>query len=145
MGLPHFGKSLISWSSKNQRTVTLSSTEAEFVALTDVTREVMWLQPIFKFLGYKKIESVTIIFEDNRPAIHLASNQQTKGRTKHFNVKVKFISELIEQKIFKIQKVNTAENCADTMTKPLGKVQFFKHREKYMSDLLSLREKMKVT
>jgi hypothetical protein len=59
------GKSLISWSSKKQRTVTLSSTEAEFIALTDVTREVMWLQPIFKFLGYEQIERVTIIFEDN--------------------------------------------------------------------------------
>jgi hypothetical protein len=67
-------------------------------------------------------------------------NQQTRGRTKHFNVKVKFISELIEQEIFKIQKVDSTDNCADTMTKALGRIQFYKHRSVYMDDLEMLRK-----
>jgi hypothetical protein len=58
------------------------------------------------------------------PAINLALNQQTKGRTKHLNVKVKFISQLIEDKVFKIEKVTSAENLADQMTKGQGRFFF---------------------
>jgi hypothetical protein len=100
----------------------------------------MWLQPLFKFLGFEDIEKVTIIFEDNLPAINLAINQNPKGRTKHFSVKVRFISELLEQGIFKIQKVESKDNCADMMTKPLGRISFFKHRSTAMTDMLSLRQ-----
>ena len=97
------------------------------------------MQPIFKFLGYEQIEKVTIIYEDNLPAINLATNQQTRGRTKHFSVKVKFVAELIEQKVFQIQKVDSSQNCADIMSKPLGRVLFFKHRAAFMIDLGALR------
>jgi hypothetical protein len=100
----------------------------------------MWLQPLFKFLGFENIERVTIIFEDNLPAINLAINQNPKGRTKHFNVKVKFISVLLEQGIFKIRKVDSRNNCADMMTKPLGRITFFQHRSSAMTDIISLRQ-----
>jgi hypothetical protein len=136
--LVFFQESLISWSSKKQRTVTLSTTESEFIALTDVARELLWMQPIYVFLGSNKIQECTIIYEDNMPVINLALNQQTKGRTKHLNVKVKFIAQMLEQKIFKIEKVKSAENIADQMTKAQGKVLFLKHRGFYMVERQSL-------
>jgi hypothetical protein len=129
------GDSLISWMSKKQGSVTLSTTEAEFIALTEVTKEVLWIQPIFKFLGYRDIEKLTVIYEDNMPVINLALNQQTKGRTKHLSVKVRFIAELIEKGIFSLRKVSSAENIADTMTKALDRIMFLKHRTKFLMDV----------
>jgi hypothetical protein len=135
-----YEKSLISWTSKKQKTVTLSSTESEFIALTDVAKELLWIQPIYQFLGIININDCTIIMEDNLPVINLALNQQTKGRTKHLNVKVKFIAQLIEEKIFRIEKVSSAENCADQMTKAQGKTLFLKQRNSYMEERLTLNE-----
>jgi len=117
--------------------VTLSTTEAEFIALTDVAREILWIQPIYSFLGFIHIKQATIILEDNMPVINLALNQQTKGRTKHLNVKVKFIAELIEYKVFQIEKVSSAENIADQMTKAQGKILFLRQRQSYMMELRS--------
>ena len=118
--------------------MTLSTTEAEFIALTDVAREILWIQPIYSFLGFIDIKQATIILEDNMPVINLALNQQTKGRTKHLNVKVKFIAELIEDKVFQIEKVSSAENIADQMTKAPGKILFLRQRQSYMVELRSL-------
>jgi hypothetical protein len=136
--LVFFGKSLISWTSKKQKNVTLSTTEAEFIALTDVARELLWVQPIYQFLGFPEIKKYTIILEDNLPVINLALNQQTKGRTKHLNVKVKFIAELIEEQVFKIEKVSSADNIADLMTKSQGKVLFLRQRQQFMVELQAL-------
>jgi hypothetical protein len=136
-----FNGSVISWSSKKQKSVTLSSTESEFIALTDVAKELLWIQPIYRFLGIQSITECTIILEDNLPVINLALNQQTKGRTKHLNVKVKFIAQLIEEKIFKIQKVKSANNCADQLTKAQGKTLFIKQRNIYMADRPTLLDK----
>ena len=72
------------------------------------------------------------------PVINLALNQQTKGRTKHLNVKVKFIAELIEQKVFRIEKVSSADNIADHMTKSQGKILFLRQRQGYMVELNQL-------
>jgi hypothetical protein len=118
--------------------VTLSTTESEFIALTDVAKELLWVQPIYTFLGSENIQECTIIFEDNMPVINLALNQQTKGRTKHLNVKVKFIAQLLEAGIFKIEKVKSAENMADQMTKTQGKVLFLKHKSFYLVERQSL-------
>ena len=74
------------------------------------------------------------------PVINLALNQQTKGRTKHLNVKVKFIAELIEEKVFTIEKVSSAENLADQMTKAQAKILYLKQRQQFMTDLQSLNQ-----
>jgi hypothetical protein len=74
------------------------------------------------------------------PVINLALNQQTKGRTKHLNVKVKFIAELIEEKVFTIEKVSSAENLADQMTKAQAKILFLRQRQQFMTDLQSLNQ-----
>jgi hypothetical protein len=136
-----YNGSIISWTSKKQKSVTLSSTESEFIALTDVAKELLWIQPIYHFLGIQNITDCTIIMEDNLPVINLALNQQTKGRTKHLNVKVKFIAQLIEEKIFRIEKVTSANNCADQMTKAQGKTLFLKQRNFYMVEKSSMFDK----
>jgi hypothetical protein len=92
--LVYLGNSLISWTSKKQKLVTLSSTEAEFIALCDVTRELLWLQPLVEEYIISNVKEDTLIYEDNTPAINLANNEQTKGRTKHLSIKMKFIYQM---------------------------------------------------
>ena len=120
--------------------MALSSTESEFIALTEVARETLWIQPILQFLGFEEIEKVTIIFEDNIPTIHAATNQQTKGRTKHLSVKVRFVSKCIDANIFKIHKVDSKNNPADMLTKAQGRVLFFKHRALFLAQLSDFHE-----
>ena len=72
--LVYLGNSLISWTSKKQKLVTLSSTEAEFIALCDVTWELLWLQSLVEEYRISNVKEDTLIYEDNIPAINLANN-----------------------------------------------------------------------
>jgi hypothetical protein len=80
----------ISWTSKKQQTVTLSFTEAEYVALAQATKEVIWLRALFKDLGQEQT-APTIIYEDNKSAIALATNSANHQKTKHIDVQYHFI------------------------------------------------------
>ena len=91
--LIYSGPSLILWSAKKQKLVTLLSTEAKFIALFDVTGEIFWLHETFKLPDIKKN---TLIYEDNLLAINLANNEQTKGRTKHLSIKLRFVHQNLQ-------------------------------------------------
>jgi hypothetical protein len=108
---------LIAWGSKRQQVVTLSSTEAEFVAMTEAIKEVLWCQQLFKE-SLKRAMKVTIMV-DNLPCINLAIKQNnTKGRTKHIDVRFKFVQHTIQENGFNIQKIPGRDNPADLLTKP---------------------------
>jgi hypothetical protein len=80
----------IFWTSKKQQTVALSSTEAEYVALTQATKEAIWLRALFKDLGQEQTAPTTI-YEDNKSAIALTTNSANHQRTKHIDVQYHFI------------------------------------------------------
>ena len=82
-----FGTSPISWTAKKQKLVTLSSTEAEFVALCDVTREILWLQPLLEDFQIQNVRKNTIILEDNIPTINLAQMSKQKAEQSTFQSK----------------------------------------------------------
>ncbi len=92
------GKSLISWSSKQQKSVTLSSTESEYVAMVSGLQESLWISAILKELNLYKQESL-ILYCDNQSAIKLGSNPVQHGRTKHIDVRYHFIRELVENRV----------------------------------------------
>lgn len=108
----------ISWECRKQRTVALSSTEAEYMALSDSSKEAVHLR---SFLGEVMGElQTTIIFNDNQGAGQLTRNPVFHKRTKHVDIRHHFIKELVEKGEVRINYIPTAEMPADVLTKGLA-------------------------
>ncbi len=120
--------------SKKQQTVALSSTEAEYIALTAATKKAMWLRALLKDLGQEQ-KGPTTIYEDNKSAITLANNPINHQRTKHIDVQFHFIREKIKSKEINIKHTSTGEQLADSMTKGLGRNLFSIFFDKIISSL----------
>ena len=125
---------LIAWKSKQQESVTLSSTEAEYTALSEVVTMVIYIKQLLDFLGIKYAE-LTKIFVDNTGAIFLANNWVTSNRTKHIDVKYHFVRELIEDGKIEVVYVRTNENPADMFTKNLNGEKHDYHRMTVMDGM----------
>jgi hypothetical protein len=109
----------ISWRSKHQPVVALSTTEAEYVAISEVCREVMWLKGILRELGFEEQEGAKIK-TDNQGAIALIKNPVHHQRTKHIDIKHHFIRDLYEKKEIELQYEATEKQVADIFTKGLS-------------------------
>lgn len=106
----------VSWRSKRQDSVSRSSTEAEYIALSDTTQEAIWLH---NFCAELKIVPSTpiMIFCDNKGALSLAKNGSFSSRTKHINVAFYFVKEKIDARIVQVEYISTKEMVADMLTK----------------------------
>ncbi len=124
---------LIAWRSKAQKTVTLSSTEAEYMALGDLCVEVLFVKMLLENMGFKITLPIEIEI-DNTGAMFLAENSTTSQRTKHIDVRHHFVRNLIRDGIIKVGFVPTLENDADLFTKNISGDLFDKHSQKYMVD-----------
>ena len=118
----------ISWKSKKQETVALSSCEAEYMALTAATQEAMFLSMLTKDFGQNTTEPV-LIRGDNQGSIHLTKNPVLNRRSKHIDIKHHFIREKYKNGVIDVRHVPTGENLADVFTKPMvkGKLEEFKN------------------
>ena len=112
----------ISWKSVQQPVVALSTTEAEFMALTEAIKEALWLQGIIHEFDITQAEIK--VFCDSQSAIHLVKHQMYHERTKHIDVKFHFIRDIVEKEIVKVCKISTLENPADAMTKSVPTAKF---------------------
>ena len=108
---------LVSWKANLQPMVTLSSTEVEYVAVTEAAKEPIWLRGLIMELGIKQ-EAVTINC-DSQSAVYLCKNQVFHERTKYIDVCLHFIRELIEKKAVKVENIAGSHNPADMFTKPV--------------------------
>jgi hypothetical protein len=122
----------IAWRSKGQKNVTLSSTEAEYVAISEVAQEILFISGILEFMGIK-IDYPIIVNVDNIGAIYLAQTATTGNRTKHIDTRYHFVREYIEKGIMKVVFVRSAENDADIFTKNLPTESYLKHQKKVMN------------
>jgi hypothetical protein len=120
-----FSARAVSWSSKKQPIVTLSTTEAEFIAVASCACQTIWLRRILQQLGHYQ-EGSTIIHCDNSSAIKLCKNPVLHGRNKHINVRFHFIRELISMGVVEVIHCQTQNQIADIMTKPLKHDVFVK-------------------
>ena len=118
------GGMLVSWQSARQSCVTLSSTESEYVSLSNCCQEVVFIQSLIKELTGK--ERKAIIFEDNVGAIFLVKNKQVGVRTKHIDIRMHWIRTLCE-KLLDVRFVKSEDNIADLCTKNLPVKDFEKH------------------
>ncbi|GJR83506.1 putative RNA-directed DNA polymerase [Tanacetum coccineum] len=114
--------SLVSWKSKKQATLSKSSAEAEYRAMTFATCEVMWVLKILKDLGQSDLTPVAL-FCDNKSVIQIATNPLMHEKTKHFDIDVHLVREKVASGLIKTVKVDSKDQIADVLTKALGSVQ----------------------
>lgn len=117
----------LSWRSRLQPTVALSSTKAEYRAITEVGQEAMWLRKMMGQLGFADYSPTTLCSE-NVGAIELTSKSIFHSRTKLIKIQYHWIREKVSAGLFKIEHVPSSEMVADLLTKQLGKRQFNKLR-----------------
>lgn len=111
---------VITWCSSAQKSVSLSTAEAEYVAASCATRELMWIQKFLTELNFINSHCKTILFVDNQSAIKLIENPVFHKRTKHIDVHYHFVREKFNCKLFDIQYVNSNLQLADLLTKALS-------------------------
>ena len=111
----------VSWEARKQQSVALSSTEAEYMAISEAAKETIHLKGLLEELG-EDLPSVTI-YNDNQSARYLAMDDSKHRRTKHIDVRYHFVRELCEKGILNIEYMSTTSMPADVLTKPLGRVK----------------------
>ncbi|KAH9779747.1 hypothetical protein KPL71_007827 [Citrus sinensis] len=112
----------VNWKSTLQSIVALSTTEAEYIALTEAVKEALWLKGLVPELGLEQ-ELVTVNC-DSSSAIQLSKNPKYLERTKHVDVRMHFIRDEIRSGVINVIKIPSEVNPADMLTKPLPKIKF---------------------
>ena len=125
---------LVSWKSRAMKTHALSSTEAEYIAMSEVVCEILFVRQILEFFG-KKVDYPIVVNCDNVGAIFLAHNAKTSNRTKHIDIKTHFIREYVEKGVVKIVFVGSEDNDADIWTKNVTEKLYLKHSTKFMGEI----------
>nr|GEZ28547.1 ribonuclease H-like domain-containing protein [Tanacetum cinerariifolium] len=131
---------LLSWSSKRQFTISRSSTEVEYRGVTNVVAETCWLRNLLRKL-HTPLSTATLVYYDNVSVVYLSSNPVQHQRTKHIEIDIHFVRDLVSTGLIrvlhvpshyqyaddvKIEKIDTDDNLADPFTKALA---FPKHSE----------------
>lgn len=109
------------WGSKFQQTVALSTSEAEYMALTRAAQQLEWMYSSLEEIGFPQPRPA-ILRADNQSAIFLARNVKHNARVKHIDVRAHYIRERVAAGDIDVEYVPSAENLADLFTKPLGRV-----------------------
>ncbi|KAG8475835.1 hypothetical protein CXB51_032770 [Gossypium anomalum] len=116
------GGRAISWKATLQTTVALSTTEAEYMAITEACKEAIWLKGLFSELNEDL--QISTVFCDSQSAIFLTKDQMFHERTKHIDVRYHFVHDIIARGDIVVSKISTYENPVDMMTKSLPIAKF---------------------
>jgi hypothetical protein len=108
-------------------TIALSSTEAEYMSLSDTCRQLLWVKSLMSELGIE-LSSIPL-FRDNQGMIFLTSNPVQEKRIKHIDLRYHFIRDVVQSKQVKLFFIEGANNPADLFTKNLDHIKFLKFRE----------------
>jgi hypothetical protein len=123
------GTGAISWSSKLQSIVSLSTTEAEYVSSVSTAQEILWLRNLFKELGYP-VQTSSCLNIDNQSAINVAKNPEHHGRMKHLDLRFYWLRDVVEDKTITVKYCPTKEMPADLLTKPLDRTTTLQFAQK---------------
>lgn len=122
-----YGGGLVSWGTRKQSCVALSSTEAEFVALAEGCQELLWMRKLMDELN-EKSANPTVVWEDNQSCIKMVESERMERRSKHIDTKHAFTRDLRLKGIIDLRYLPTTQMEADMMTKPLERVKLERHR-----------------
>ena len=130
--LVNWMRATISYGSKRQHSVALSSCQAEIVAASEASKEVKFQREFLDELGFPQ-SAPTPLFVDNQAAIDLSYNPEFHNRTKHIDRRHFYVRELVEEHVLNVMFVKGTDNLADFFTKPLPGKSFFKLRDAIMN------------
>ena len=116
------GNAAISWASKKQSTIALSSTESETIAITEASKEAEWLRKLLDDLRNEET-GIIMIRMDNQSSMALSKREGHHGRTKHIDVRHLYVQSLVENEKIKLEYCPTEYMAADFLTKPLPRVK----------------------
>eukprot|EP00253_Pinus_taeda_P022157 PITA_22157 len=117
----------VSWRSRKQSVPADSTTEAEYVAAAEASKEIVWLRKILEDLQVKQVQSTPLMI-DNTSAIKLAKNPKFHDHTKHINTKYHLIRHHVEAKTIHLRHCSTNEQVSDIFTKALGREKLERFR-----------------
>jgi phosphoribosyl-AMP cyclohydrolase len=117
----------ISWMSKRQAVVALSTTEVEYMEATHASKEPIWLKILCSGIGL--VQQDVRIDCDSQSAIFLAKNPTYHSKTKHIDIQYHFARDMIEERKILLMKVDTLKNVADSLTKSVSTKKFSWCRE----------------
>ena len=120
-------KGAISWHSRVQEVTASGTSEAEYVALSEVVKIVIFLRQVQEFMGPSMRVGAVNVFEDNEGAIKLATNKYASRRTKHIDVKHHLVKDASDARNLIVAYVRSEDQHADLLTKPLDMQKFYKH------------------
>jgi hypothetical protein len=120
------GRSLVSWSSKKQTSIALSTAEAKYVATGQCCAQLYWMRQTLRDFGYN-LSKVPLLC-DNESAIHMADNPVEHSRTKHIDIRHHFLRYHHRKGDIEVYHINTANQLADIFTKPLDEKRFCRLR-----------------
>jgi hypothetical protein len=120
------GRSLVSWSSKKQTSVALSTAEAEYVAAGQCCAQLLWMRQTLRDFGYN-LSKVPLLC-DNESAIRMADNPVEHSRTKHIDIRHHFLRDHQQKGDIEVFYVSTENQLADIFTKPLDESTFCRLR-----------------
>uniref|UniRef100_A0A2A4J3A4 Reverse transcriptase Ty1/copia-type domain-containing protein n=1 Tax=Heliothis virescens TaxID=7102 RepID=A0A2A4J3A4_HELVI len=115
---------VISHECRKQQTVALSSTEAEYMAICEASKEAIFLKNLLSELIISNNNPI-VLYNDSQSAQNLADNNMYHRRSKHIDIRFHFIREIVEKKIIKLNYLNTSQMPADLLTKSLGKEKHY--------------------
>lgn len=118
----------ISWSSKKQAWVALSTAESEMNALVETVRDISWIRLLLIEIHQCKPEFIPVINVDNKAAIFISESYKTNRNVRHVGVRISFLRERLN-KIFVLKYVNSSSNIADALTKSLPASSLLRFRE----------------
>ena len=113
------GQNPISWSSKKQKAIARSSTEAEYRSLANAASESIWIQNLLHELGFP-LKAPPALLCDNLGATHLSYNPVNHSRMKHIQIDLHFVRDLVQKGTLQVQHVHTTDQLVDLLTKPLS-------------------------
>lgn len=123
----------VSWKSKMQPTVALSTAEAEYMAASQAAQEALYLRHLLCDLGYEQTGPTTI-YEDNQGCIAMSKNPVMRDRCKHIDNCIHFLRELVESDDIIMEYEGTKDMTADVLTKPLPAEPYLKHTCRMMGE-----------
>ena len=113
----------ISWRSKLQSVVALSTAESEYIAASQAAQEIVYFRGLLERLGFAQIEA-TFLHEDNEACVQLARNPVYRERSKHIEVCYHYLRDQVAKEAIAMAPIRSEFNIADIFTKALGRVKF---------------------
>ena len=121
-GCFYVGANLVAWMSKKQNSVSLSTTEVEYITAGSCCSQFLWMKKVLTDYGIS--QDTKVVYCDNSSAIDISKNPVQHSKTKHIKIRYHFIRHLVERKIVCLEYIPTKRQNADIFTKPLDRSKF---------------------